>query len=475
MRSKAVVLQVEGDSAVVLKEGGEFLRVPLRGRRWQVGQEVLLEDTRRRLSWRWPVAWAAAAALLLTVVAAAVVTPVSAESSYITVDTGAGSVGLVTGEDGEVVEVVPLDPGAGDLLEQGLGLKGQPVDRAIVRLVEQAAAQGPVAAEPGMVLIGAAPLQPGEGLPPAVSEAVERARQEAAGLLQERGSPAPTAVIEVDDPQVGPSLGRMARQRRFSVSYSVLWAARQVAAERASLGDLSRVLPRLAQVPGEELWRSGKPDATVAAVLKSWLDGRGEVDLAGSPRHDAAGLDREPARVGGGPSTRSGAGRGEERGERQGDQGSKNTRGAGRERRDDNGNGRGGGGNRSKGSDRGHPGDRGDGQRPGTAIDSLPKRPAGSGLAGRQASGDEEDDGNRSSQPTKKKDKASRQEPGGGDRDGESRQGNTAGRGGFLRCEAGKDEAGGSRALGAGDRDGDRYGLRGFLRGVLESILCREN
>ncbi|PZN06594.1 MAG: hypothetical protein DIU76_06665, partial [Bacillota bacterium] len=50
MGAKAVVLEIDGDSAVVLREGGEFLRVPLRGRRWQVGQEVVLDPVPARRS-----------------------------------------------------------------------------------------------------------------------------------------------------------------------------------------------------------------------------------------------------------------------------------------------------------------------------------------------------------------------------------------------------------------------------------------
>src|SRR5690606_9934529 len=126
----------------------------------------------RRPWWRLPAAWAAAAALLLAVLAAGLVTPVSAETSYVTVDTGAGSVGLVTGEGGEVVQVLALNAGAGELVEEEMRLVGQPVDRAILQLVDRAATRAPVAAEPGVVLIGAAPLRAGQGLPPAVREAV---------------------------------------------------------------------------------------------------------------------------------------------------------------------------------------------------------------------------------------------------------------------------------------------------------------
>ncbi|MFS8639368.1 MAG: anti-sigma factor domain-containing protein [Symbiobacteriaceae bacterium] len=219
MRSKAVVLHVEGDSAVVLKEGGEFLRVPLGGRRWRVGQEVLLEEVPRRSRWRLPVAWAAAAALLVAVVAGGLVMPVSAATSYVTVDTGTGSVGLVAGERGDVIQAVVLH-GSGELAEEAAGLEGLPLDRAIAEVLDRAAAQDPGDGGAGTVLIGAAPLRAGEGLPPAVRQAVERARQMATTVLKQRGQPIQpeVMVVAVDDPEVGPLLGRVARDRHLSVA-----------------------------------------------------------------------------------------------------------------------------------------------------------------------------------------------------------------------------------------------------------------
>lgn len=215
MRTKAVVLEIDGESAVVLQEGGHFLRVPLRGRRWYVGQEIHLEPVARRPYWRPLVAWAAAAALLVAVFSGFLVTPAAAgPAGYVTVDLDPASVGLVTDPWALVLGVEPLTEAATALIDPAAWV-GLPADRVVVLLVERAAQQaGPL---PGVVVIAAAPLEEGRGLPPAVRQAVTRAQRGAAMALRQRPEIVAAAVVAVDEPQVGPQLARLARKTGLSV------------------------------------------------------------------------------------------------------------------------------------------------------------------------------------------------------------------------------------------------------------------
>ncbi|HEY8414226.1 MAG TPA: anti-sigma factor domain-containing protein [Thermaerobacter sp.] len=477
MRSKAVVLQVDGDSAVVLKEGGEFLRVPLRGRRWRVGQEVFLQEAPRRSRWRLPVAWAAAAALLVAVVAGGLVMPVSAATSYITVDTGAGSVGLVAGERGDVIQAVVLE-GDGELAEEAAALEGLPLDRAIAEVLDRAATQGPAGGS-GTVLIGAAPLRAGEGLPPAVRQAVERAQEMAATALQQRnqaGRPS-VMVIAVDDPEVGPVLGRVARERHLSVAQSALWAASQVAgAPQPDGAAVGRALDRLAKLTRDELRRSGQPEALVAGVLKSWL---GDGDLAGLARVSGAG-----AAGGGEERARDGTDKLPGRAGRAGETGGRGP-GVGRRDQPVRGAGQGGAQVRHGGTgaapERGRGGTRGDqDQRHGgakgvgagskasfRASPAEPRRQAGRDADDRRAGRDEVVD----------RDGPAGERPGARQADGSRGGGNGKGgpvRRGLIQCPKDAGEADGPRGDGGARGGKDRSDLPGFVRDVLESILCRE-
>lgn len=471
MRSKAVVLHVEGDSAVVLKEGGEFLRVPLGGRRWRVGQEVLLEEVPRRSRWRLPVAWAAAAALLVAVVAGGLVMPVSAATSYVTVDTGTGSVGLVAGERGDVIQAVVLH-GSGELAEEAAGLEGLPLDRAIAEVLDRAAAQDPGDGGAGTVLIGAAPLRAGEGLPPAVRQAVERARQMATTVLKQRGQPIQpeVMVVAVDDPEVGPLLGRVARDRHLSVAQSMLWAASQAAGMQGPDREaVSRVLDRLAKVSRDELRQSARPELLATGTLKSWLgDGR----VAGLARVSGAGGE-ERVRDGA-DDPRGRPGRSGKTGER--------AQGAGRgdkaARRAVPGNDGGAGDRRAAAApERGRNGSRDDqGRRPGggegvrdgskasvRASSAEPRLRAGRDADDRRAGRDEAID----------RDGAARGRSGARQADG---SGGGPGKGasrrhGLGQCAREPGGAGGPRDGAGGD---ERSSLRGFVRHVLDSLLCRE-
>ena len=270
MGARAVVLEIDGDSAIVLKEGGQFLRVPLRGRRWRVGQEVRLEEPVRRPVWRALVAWGAAAAVLVAVFAGFLVTPAAARpAGYVTVDIDPASIGLITDRWAAVLGVEPLTEAAAALVVDRERLKGQPVDRVIVLLVERAAGT-PAGATAQVVVIAAAPLQRGQGLPPAVRQAVTRAQQAAARVLDGGEGAAAAAVIAVDEPEVGPELGRAARRQRVSVARSALWIARQLEeAGEPGRQQLEEVVRRLEQVPSDEVhrvWAAPEPLPALTAL-----------------------------------------------------------------------------------------------------------------------------------------------------------------------------------------------------------------
>ncbi|EKP93961.1 anti-sigma factor domain-containing protein [Thermaerobacter subterraneus] len=268
MTTKAVVLEIDGDRAVVLREGGQFLRVPLRGRRWYVGQEVHLDLVARRPSWRPLLAWAAAAALLVAVFSGFLVTPAAAgPASYVTVDLDPASVGLVTDPWAAVLGVEPLTEAAAALVDPAAWV-GLPVDRVVVLLVERAARQDSLL--PGVVVIAAAPLDEGRRLPPAVRQAVARAQRGAAVVLRQRPEAVAAAVVAVDEPHLGPRLARLARQAGLSVFKTAAVLGAEVEAldrqgtgttlEPAVVGDL---LARLASLPPEQVRRgwtgTGRP------------------------------------------------------------------------------------------------------------------------------------------------------------------------------------------------------------------------
>lgn len=458
MRAKAVVLEIDGDSAVVLKEGGEFLRVPLRGRRWHVGLEVhldRLEGVSRRPPWRLPVAWATAAALLLIVVAGWLVTPAGA-SSYVTVDIDPNSVGLVTDDAGGVLDVLALNAGAGALLGDRAQLLRQPVDRVIVLLVDRAVAGGLVAPDPAaVVFIAAAPLKEGQGLPAAVEEAVDRARQQAARLLQERGVAAGAAVIAVDEPEVGPRLGRVARQRGVSVADAAIWVARQLAeAGTSGAADPAPVVNRLEQVPAKELRHAGTLALPGSRVLEALLERQWVKGLPGLPQDTARGGDGNGQAGQGGeagdghregsakqPGTVPAPGRGGEDEGRGGRAGEKGPGGGGEATREKSG---------EKARDKGR-----GGVKAGTKLPLLP--PIGGTPLDPQPAGDGENDA-----------------AGGSGDDAGTGGGAGAGLDDVLDCPGGAREARGPGGSGEGPagEDGVLSGLARSLEAVLQPALC---
>ncbi|HEY8552762.1 MAG TPA: anti-sigma factor domain-containing protein, partial [Thermaerobacter sp.] len=273
MGAKAVVLEVDGDSAVVLREGGEFLRVPLCGRRWQVGQEIVLDPVpTRRSPWRLLIAWSAAAALLVAVFSSFLVTPAAAQpAGYVTVDLDPARVGLVTDAWAVVLGVEPLTQEALALVEP-MAWAGLPVDRAIVALIERAL--GRPGMLPGVVVIAAAPLEEGRGLPPAVRQAVGRAQWGTARVLGRGPEPVAAAVIALEDPEVGVRLAQLAQR----TGMSLFQIAALVGARLQEIGGVEpggagpeavrRVLADLADLPPEQ-------------VRRAWSASRGEGAPAG--------------------------------------------------------------------------------------------------------------------------------------------------------------------------------------------------
>ena len=309
MGTKAVVLEIDGDSAVVLREGGQFLRVPLRGRRWTVGQEVHLEVVRRP-AWRPLVAWAAAAALLVAVFSGFLVTPVAAgPAGYVTVDLDPASVGLVTDPWALVLGVEPLTEAAAALVEPAAWV-GLPVDRVIVLLVERAAQMATPL--PGVVVIAAAPLEEGRGLPPAVRQAVARAQRGAAVVLERRPETVAAAVIAVDEPQVGPQLGQFARRSGLSVfkAAALLGAQVEAVTQQPAAGGpspslVAESLARLVGLGPEELGRMGFGPGRPGGVGGSTRPAGGG---SGRPVTPPAGSGGTPGTPGSGGNLRPGGG-----------------------------------------------------------------------------------------------------------------------------------------------------------------------
>lgn len=157
MRERGLVLEVQGQEAVVLTQAGEFRRLRLRSPLPQVGEEIILPRPSRQPWWQ----WAAAAVLLVAVSAAALGTwlPAREEAAvkppgegtgpaapslpvvrWVTIDINP-SVELGLDGDDRVVSARALNEDGARLLG-GLALQGKPAQEAVEEVASRAVAKG---------------------------------------------------------------------------------------------------------------------------------------------------------------------------------------------------------------------------------------------------------------------------------------------------------------------------------------------
>ncbi|MDQ7793918.1 MAG: hypothetical protein RDU89_05830 [bacterium] len=184
---RGVVLEVEGDLALVLTPGGEFRWVPLGGRSQVVGRELAFPEPEARVRpLRSPLLVpglaAACVAVLLLVLVPALISP-GPVAAYVSVDINP-SLELALDGRGRVVNGEGLD-GAGDALLRAAGsLRGLSLDEALLRLLGRAWEQGFLSPEGhNMVVLAATPAgRAGDAIPawldPAAWRVEERLREE---------------------------------------------------------------------------------------------------------------------------------------------------------------------------------------------------------------------------------------------------------------------------------------------------------
>lgn len=192
---EAIILQIEGRTAVVLAADGSFRRVSAPpGAR--VGQRVRLPA--RGQAWPRTLALALAAAVLLAVLLPAGFLPVrSAEAvALVSLDLG-GTVELAVDGRGRVVAVAAADPELAAVAARLEGLRGRPLAEVVAAAAEAAAAAGLVQPERPLVL-AAVPVRDDPAVQARLRQQLEEVRREA-GKRAGKGRKARTVAAAVLD------------------------------------------------------------------------------------------------------------------------------------------------------------------------------------------------------------------------------------------------------------------------------------
>lgn len=286
---EAIILDVEGRTAVVLAADGSFRRIPAPpGAR--AGQRVRLPA--HGVSRPRALVLAVAAAVLLAVLLPAGFLPVrSAEAvALVSLDLG-GTVELAVDGRGRVVAVAAADPELAAVAARLEGLRGRPLVEVVAAAAEAAAAAGLVQPERPLVL-AAVPVRDDPAVQARLRQQVEEVRREA-GKRAGKGGKARTVAAAV--------LDRRARE----------------AAQARGLG-LAEAIARVAErqrVDAEAVLRAveeGGVEPLLAALAQlEEPDGRDEGQGGEEvPQRRGPGSERSPAPRDGG---RGGKGKGEGR------------------------------------------------------------------------------------------------------------------------------------------------------------------
>jgi hypothetical protein len=265
-RLPGIVLKVDRRTAVVLAEGGRFLRVPaVPG--WEPGEEVWIappaaRGVRRLLAGvaAGCVALAGGGALWMEVAAAQVAAVVSVDINP--------SVQMAVNGRGVVLSATAMDPDGQRILAQG-PLVHLPVARAVAEVVSRAVAAGllggagQAAAGEAAVLVAAAPAGPSAAtLPPPVATGLGEGESWAEAVLRDHHLTAAVALAELPGRavpaahDVGLSLGQ------YAVYQDVRASGVEVPADAFRGKPVGQVLAGLG-VPPEDV------PAVVAAVAKA--------------------------------------------------------------------------------------------------------------------------------------------------------------------------------------------------------------
>ncbi|MDP2857757.1 MAG: anti-sigma factor domain-containing protein [Bacillota bacterium] len=199
---RAVVLEVEGDRAVVLVRGAQFRRIRLDGRSISVGQEIEVPAlTSRRF---WPVLARPRLVALVACMLIAVLLPAgyfeflaprpALASVCIDIST---TVELGIDVRGKVVEARGVGS-EGETLLQGLEWHGKHVDEVIVELVRLSADKGLVQSDPDLHLLLTVIPAEGKTIPPGLEKKIVGLQAAVETRLSARSIQAPVTVLRGD-------------------------------------------------------------------------------------------------------------------------------------------------------------------------------------------------------------------------------------------------------------------------------------
>lgn len=152
MKGRAIILEVKRGSCTVITDGGEFLRLKIRGD-FRPGQEITLPDRRRGIGR--PALMAACLLMFLaaTTLWRSLVPP--AVAAYVSLEINS-AVELALDKEYVVRGVRPLD-GAGENLAAGLRLTGIPLEAAVDRIISEAVGKKTMSEDGGIVVSAVTP------------------------------------------------------------------------------------------------------------------------------------------------------------------------------------------------------------------------------------------------------------------------------------------------------------------------------
>lgn len=221
---KGVVLEIDGQEAIVLSDCGEFTRVPIRKRQLEVGMEITLPLRRKSRAFHMPSlsGWVAAAAAVMLMFMSPLTGLLNSSGSevvaYVNIDINP-SIELAINSKQDVVAAEPINNDGRQVLSE-VNVRGKEMDEATALITKQAIKDGflgPKASNAVMIA-----LTPSQG--EAISTSWENnLKASVKNVLQEEHQ-----VASVDTMVGSQELRLNARKQGLSVGkFAVLLAARE--------------------------------------------------------------------------------------------------------------------------------------------------------------------------------------------------------------------------------------------------------
>lgn len=221
---KGVVLEIDGQEAIILTDSGEFTRVPIRKRQLEVGMEITLPSHHRSKTFQMPklTGWVAAAAAVMLMFLSPLTGLFNSSGdevvAYVNIDINP-SIELDINSNQDVVAAEPWNDDGRQVLSE-VNVRGKDMDEATALITKRAIQDGflgPKASNSVMLA-----LTPAEGETIGASWE-NNLKASVNGVLQEEHQ-----VASVDTMVGSPALRLSARQQGLSVGkFAVLLAAKE--------------------------------------------------------------------------------------------------------------------------------------------------------------------------------------------------------------------------------------------------------